>query len=88
MCGYIKVEKRNGNSKRIDSRCYHADEYDPTAYNLRLPIGIELIDEGDIADDPVPRYNNCDYSYDYEYEFQDTFWDALSLIKDKDWNKF
>ena len=84
MCGYIKAEKRNGNSKRIDSRCYHADEYDPTAYNLRLPIGIELIDEGDIADDPVPRYNNDDYSYDYE----DTFWDALSLIKDKDWNKF
>ena len=88
MCGYIKVEKRNGNSKRTDCRCYHTDEYDPTAYNLRLPIGIELIDEGDIADDPVPRYNNCDYSYDYEYEFQDTFWDALSLIKDKDWNKF
>ena len=88
MCGYIKVEKRDGNSKRIDCRCYHTDEYDPTAYNLKLPIGIELIDEGDIADDPVPRYNNCDYSYDYEYEFQDTFWDALSLINDKDWKKF
>ena len=88
MCGYIKVEKRNGNSKRIDCRCYHTDEYDPTAYNMKLPIGIELIDEGDIADDPVPRYNNCDYSYDYEYEFQDTFWDALSLINDKDWKKF
>ena len=88
MCGYIKVEKRNGNSKRTDCRCYHTDEYDPTAYNMKLPIGIELIDEGDIADDPVPRYNNCDYSYDYEYEFQDTFWDALSLINDKDWKKF
>ena len=88
MCGYIKVEKRDGNSKRIDCRCYHTDEYDQTAYNMKLPIGIELIDEGDIADDPVPRYNNCDYSYDYEYEFQDTFWDALSLINDKDWKKF
>jgi len=88
MCGYIKVEKRNGNSKRTDCRCYHTDEYDPTAYNLKLPNDVELIDEGDIADDPVPRYNNEDYNYYYDYEFQDTFWDALSLIKDKDWNKF
>ena len=86
MCGYIEDK----NNKWDNNRCYngHGDGYDPTVYNLKLPNGIELIDEGDIADDPVPRYNNCDYSYDYEYEFQDTFWDALSLIKDKDWNKF
>jgi len=95
MCGYIKVEKRTGNSKRIDCRCYHADEYDPTAYNLKLPIGIELIDEGDIGDGLVLNGSwierilpNEDYNYYYDYEFQDTFWDALSLIKDKDWNKF
>ena len=92
MCGYIKEDKRNGNSKR-EPRCHHRsqlydDGYDPTVYNLKLPNGVELIDEGDIADDPVPRYNNEDYNYYYDYEFQDTFWDALSLINDKDWKKF
>jgi len=84
MCGYIKVGKISGKSKRIDSRCYHYDEYDPTVYNLKIPNGVELIDEGDIMDDPVPSYNN----YDYSYNDEDTFWDALNLIKDKDWKNF
>ena len=49
---------------------------------------VELIDEGDVGDGLVLNYNNYDYYYDYENELQDTFWDAVSLIKDKDWEKF
>mgnify|MGYP001186701662 CR=1 FL=1 len=89
MCGYIKDTDKNDNNWDT-SRCYggHGDGYDPTVYNLKVPIGIELIDEGDVGDGLVLNYNNYDYYYDYENELQDTFWDAVSLIKDKDWEKF
>ena len=93
MCGYIEDK----NNKWDNNRCYngHGDGYDPTVYNLKLPNDVELIDEGDIGDGLVLNGSwierilpNEDYNYYYDYEFQDTFWDALSLIKDKDWNKF